>query len=280
MSSRIRTRTLVSAFILVPLVLVASGCEKKVQVRTGERVTCTYGHVIVDSVKTKEVSASEVSKYRVKERTETCEDHLEAEKLYAEAQAAITAGDLKGAAAKLQQVVEIDEAFARAGTQLADIEAGKKPVADTVPPSSSVPTTGTTKPPTDATPAGSLEKYIPDALTGFTAREAMTDAMSVSRMYVPAAGSKMMLLTVVAEQYRTDDEAKAALASLKTSYSGDTGKVTAGGKDAYFGTDGSDAAVVAFTDGPTLVVFEGVARAKVEAKALSSELSAAAGQVR
>lgn len=263
------------------LVLIATGCEKKVEVRTGERVTCTYGHVISDSVKTVEVPASKVSRYRVKERTETCAKHLEAERIYKQAQELLAKGDIKGATPKLEQVVRIDAAFGRAASQLSSIRSGQKPVADMTDPSASAPSTGTAKAPTDATPAGALEAYIPDQLKGFTARDAATDPMSVSRMYAPSATSKLLVLTVVAEQFKTEAGASAALKqSIEPSYASGVAKVTVGGKQAFFGTNGSDVAVVAFTDGPVLVVFEGVAKSGIAASKLSAELVAAAEQVR
>lgn len=263
------------------LLLVSTGCEKKVEVRTGERVVCTYGHMITDSVKTVEVPASKVSRYRVKERTETCAKHLEAERIYKEAQELLAKGDIKGATPKLEQVVRIDAAFGEAATQLSTIRSGGKPVADTTDPSASAPDTGTVKAPTDATPAGALEAYIPDTLNGFTARDAATDPMSVSRMYAPAASSKLLVLTIVAEQFKTEAGAASALKqSIEPSYASGVAKVTVGGKQAYFGTNGSDVAVVAFTDGPVLVVFEGVAKSGIAASKLSAELVAAAEQVR
>ena len=123
--------------LIVVVVLAAAlafwliGCERKVQVTTGERVVCAYGHDVTNSVRTIEVPADKASEYGVSTKSITCPDHLKAEQAYQAAQGDIAKADLKAAEAKLSQVVAIDPEFKRAKAQLAYIKSGKKPTPDT-----------------------------------------------------------------------------------------------------------------------------------------------------
>ena len=76
---------LVLALSLTPL----TACSRKVEVKSGKRVVCTYGEIVSDSVRTLQVPAADAGKYTVTTETVTCDRHKRAEALYAAAQKAL-----------------------------------------------------------------------------------------------------------------------------------------------------------------------------------------------
>lgn len=251
-----------------------SGCQRPtVAVKTGERVVCTYGEEVTSTVRTIRVQAGDAGKYSVSTRRITCPRHQQLEKLYSEAQAALTKQDFKTAEKKLAELVAIDATYKRASEQLADLKAGKKPGADTSSGSTSgsTATTGTTpasggstttetpdEPDEPEGPVASLLAYTPDTIKGFRAYPVKASTFSVARQYVPTSASTLDSFTIVAEQYRSDRAAKEWLdSSIKRGYSQSarTGKI--GNRTAYFGTDGQRFAVIAWTNGQVGVAIEG-----------------------
>lgn len=274
---------------LIVVVVIASAlafsliaCERKVTVTAGERVVCTYGHDVSNDVSSIEVPADKASEYGVRTKTITCPDHLKAEKAYQAAQEDIAKADLKGAAAKLSQVVAIDPAFRRAKAQLAYINTGKKPTPDTS--GESAPSTddgasakddepsagddgddgssSTEKPTTPGDngtasgPIASLAGWMPDQLTGFTAEKVYADAFTISREYLPKSGKDVTELVIAAEQFADNSAAKKSLSSnVKVPYSSAGKSVKVNGKAGFLGTNG-EVAVLGITDGPVLVIFQ------------------------
>lgn len=250
---------LVLAALSVSLFTV-TGCQKKIEVQSGTRTVCTYGEVVSRDIKTISVPADKAGSYRVRTVTVTCDRHKKLEALYAAAQADITKGDLAAAKLKLAEIVATDSAFRLANKQLSDINAGKKPSPDSgaaTRPSS--PTTTTPKP-GDATPTGPIEsmmKWTPDKITGFTASKVAADAMSLSRQYAPTGDTAVKSLVIAAEQYRDAKTATAALgAYAKRPFPMNSATITVNGHSAYFGTDGTRFAILAFTQGAVLVQIE------------------------
>ncbi len=246
--------------------VVSTGCQRQVEVKTGTRTVCTYGHVISDDTRTIKVAEKDAGKFKVTTVTKTCDKHAQAEQLYSDAQSDITKGDLPAAEQKLAQVIAIDSAFKRAARQLADIKAKKTPTADTgavTPPGGSSPATSTPEgggePPVG--PVESLFKWVPDSIPGFApAAKAGGDALSVSREYVPPSKGAVVMVTIVAEQFRDAAEAKTNLdRQLKRQYGGNAATVRVNGHDAYFGTSGQYA-VIGFTDGAVMVAVEMMGR--------------------
>ena len=238
-----------------------AGCQRKVEVQSGTRTVCTAGEVISDNVKTIKVPANKAGAYRVQTITVTCDKHAKVPTLYAEAQTALAAGDIKLAASKLAQVLALDPTYRKAKEQAASIAKGGKPASDAAPaPSTGTTTTAPVVPPkpgeTTAT-VGGLAKWVPDSITGFVAAKTLSDALTVSREYIPSGSSPTQGLVIVAEQFRTTADAKSALAhQVKQAYTQDSAALKINGHDAFFGTDGRRFAAIGFTDGAVMVALE------------------------
>ncbi len=279
-------RRLGSLLVLVALsaaLLTSAGCQKKIEVQSGTRTVCTYGEVVTDTVKTISVPANKAGAYRVETVTVTCDRHKKLEALYAAAQADIAKGDLGAAQTKLTQIVATDSAFRQASAQLATIKSGKKPTPDTGNSGStgSKPTTSTPKPGDDQPtgPIQSLLKWAPDALSGFTSAKPAADAFALTRQYVPASGSKVKQLVIAVEQFSGKSSAAAGLdAYSKRPYSKAASTVTVNGHSAYFGTDNTRYAILAFTQGSVLIQIEMAAEPGKQA-ALKSDLISVAKQL-
>ncbi len=275
-----------SLLVLVALattLLTAGGCQKKVEVKSGTRTVCTYGEVVSTTVKTVSVPANKVGDYQVKTVTVTCDRHKKLEALYEAAQADIATGDMDAAQLKLTQIVASDSAFRQASSQLAVIKSGKKPTADkgSTGSTGSKPTTSTPKPGDDQPtgPIQSLLKWAPDKLTGYTADKPAADALSLTRQYIPASDTKVKALVIAVEQFRDKDYAKAGLdAYSKRPYPKSSSTVKVNGHSAYFGTDNTRYAILAFTQGAVLIQVEMIAAPGKQA-ALKTDLIAVAKQL-
>lgn len=264
----------------VMLAVPLTGCQRKVEVKTGARVVCTYGHVISDDVRTVRVPADQASGFRVRTETKTCPLHLKLEGLYEDAQAAITKGDLKTAKAKLKSVVDGDAGFRNAASQLDAIESGKKPAPDTGGTGGSTPATSTPKPGGGTgDPSGALTSWIPE-LSGYTARKPTVDPLSVAREYVPVNDDSVVHLVIVAEQFNSSASAVTALNNgIKPDYRYDRATVQFNGHTAFFGTDRNRFAVLAFVDDGVLVALSMGARESGDPVSMKSAIIAAAKQL-
>jgi len=271
------TRIVIALALLLALPLSAGCREKTVTVRSGEIVICTEGEIISDTTEEISVPADEVGEYSVKTRVETCDLHAKLAKLYDDAQKAIAAGDVEGAKAALTQVLKLDVTYRAAGTQLADINAGKKPAVDGAQPAQ--PGTGAQDPatPGEDDPAGpilTLSSYTPDSVAGLVGQGLIADPFTLTRDYLPSTPGSMLKAVIVAEQFKDAAAAKAELADvIKPSYSKQAATLTTGGRSVYYGVSGKVAAV-AFVEGSVLVVVEGAATgddgAVVKAKILEA----------
>lgn len=168
--------------------------------------------------------------------------------------------------------------FKRAKAQLAYIKSGKKPTPDTSGASSSDDDSasgndggstngdddsGSTDEPSTpgddgpaSGPIASLSGWMPDQLSGFTARKVFADAFAISREYLPKSGQDITELVIAAEQFADSSAAKASLSSnVKLPYASAGKSVKVNGKSGYLGTKG-DVAVLGITDGPVLVIFQ------------------------
>lgn len=281
MSMRRYLTAALSLPLAVALAGTLGGCERKVEVRTGTRVMCTYGHEISDNVKMIEVPAKKSSSYKVRVVTRTCPRHASLERLYAEAQAALRKGDLAAARKKLEEIVLSDPSFRSASSQLAVVKSGKKPSADNSRPGN--PTGGKTNPGQGdvSGPVGSLMNYTPDTLDGFVAQPVLNDPNQLTRIYRPTGTSDCIILTAVAEQERTAAVAGVMLTrEVKDLYPVGATTVTAGSRKVYFGTDGSRYAAAGFCDGSIFVVYEMAVKRGVDPAKLKASLIAAVAQIR
>ncbi|MDO8915526.1 MAG: hypothetical protein Q7W16_05535 [Coriobacteriia bacterium] len=261
-----RTRTVrltLAALVLVlTTALALGGCgEKQIKVETGQRVVCTYGETISNTIKVIEVPASEAHLYTVKTTRELCAKHRSLESLYAAAQQAIADGDLKTARAKLAEVLALEKAYGKAAEQAAAIDAGKTPKVDPTPPGpSSTPAEGTEPTGTGIPegPVASLATFVPDTIPGYTASRVIPSEFALNRDYIPATKSALTSVVVVVEQYKTPALAKAAAEStIRSQYSGSQASLSIEGRTVLFGVYGSRYAAMAWNEGAVLIVVEG-----------------------
>ena len=247
-------------------VLLLAGCNRTVRVETGERIVCTYGEVVTDTIRTVEVPSDQAAKYKVVRETITCDRHKRLEALYGEAQAAIIASDLKTARTKLAEIVTTEPTFKNAQQQLDAIDEGKTPTVDT----SVSATSGsgaTTTPAPGSTPSqgqqpvgpvATLSTLVPYTLPGYTSTPIIADVYTLTRQYLPAKSDPTDALVVVVEQYKDAAAAKAAIANdLGRSYTTNSSTVTVNGRSVYFGTDGHRLAIVAWNENGVIVAVEG-----------------------
>lgn len=277
-----RTRTVAVLLAALACGLTLTACAPKmVRVETGTRVVCTYGEVVSSTVRSIEVPADQASSYGVVTKVVTCSKHEKLQELYAAAQAAIASGDMKAASSKLAEVIALDPTFRRAKTQLDTVNAGKKPVPDTSSTPSS-PSTSAQSPGTGVqpvTPTGDLGAWLPDSLTGYTARQPIADVYSVSREYVPVAGSADGYLVIAAEQFKDAKSAQAAITySIARQYAQDVTKQTIDGRSVRFGSDGRQFATAAWNEGGVLIVIEEDLAGR-SASAVTSHLTAVVARV-
>lgn len=271
------------ATVAVLALFLLAGCQPKVEVKTGERVVCTEGHVISEDISTIEVPANEIANHKVTTVVQTCPQHTELVALYESAQKAIAEGDLKTAETNLAKIVASDPAFRKAKTQLDKVRTGEKPAVDNEQPAPPATTDGTNSKPGEgdtSTPAGSLLKWAPDNIKGFKANRPIVELLNISREYSPESMTKAKSFVIVAEQAKTAKGAQAALDNqVKQQYPADSDTVTINGRKAYFGTNGNRFAAIGFTDGAVMVALEMSVEADASPKTLKSALTAAAKQL-
>jgi hypothetical protein len=246
------------ALALVGALGSAAACQRTVEVQTGTRVVDSQGRVISEDIKTVKVPAETAGAYRINTITQPDAPNAQVATLYDEAQAAIAAGDLKTAEQKLGQVLSMVADYRSAKKQADAIKNGEKVTPDTTaskPTTTTAPATSTPKPTAGAETG--LARWAPDAIAGFTADAAAVDPITVTRQYIPTAGSSVRALTIVAEQFRNSTAAKRALTnSVKQRYPDNSSTVAVNGHTVYFGTYGGKFAAMAFTKGSTLVALE------------------------
>lgn len=248
-----------ATMLMCAVLVVTPACQRTVEVQTGTRTVDSQGRVISEDIRTVRVPADKASAYRVVTITQPASNADKFASLYAEAQKAIEGGNLKLAEMKLTELLGLTTDYQSAKTQLEAIKKGQKVSAD---PKASKPATttsggssgGSGQP---AEVAGSLLQWVPDKLSGFTAAATSADALSVSREYKPGSGNAAASLVIVAEQFRTSAEAKAALTTqVKQRYPKNADSSTVHGHEVYFGTDGKRFAVMAFASGAVMVAVE------------------------
>lgn len=278
-----RLGSMLALVALTATLLSAGGCQKKIEVQSGTRTLCTYGETVSNTIKTISVPADEAGLHKVQTVTITCDRHRKLEALYETAQADLAKGDMSAAKLKLAQIVADDPEFGQAAKQLAVIKSGKKPKPDTSnpEPDGSNPTTDTATPGDDEVtgPVETLLKWAPGTLTGFKAAKPVAGAFTLSRQYIPASGSKARALVIDVEQFRDKGYASAALdAYAKRPYSMNASTAKVNGHSAYFGTDNTRYAILAFTQGAVLIQVEMAADPGKQA-ALKTDLIAVAKQL-
>lgn len=266
---------------LLGIALLATGCQRKVEVETGTRVVCSYGHTISDDVRTEKVPVKEAVDHYIRTEVKTCDKHAQAERLYMEAQAAIDSGDLKLAREKLAQVVALDKSFGSARAQLADIDSNQKPGVDdgSGAPNDSGDEADAGDDPA-STPTGKLSVWMPATLKGYNGSKLILDVFTATRDYRPTSGETVSLMVIIAEQQRTPIGANALMGKMvKQPCPYDATTVTVKGRKAYFGTDNKRLATLAFTEGPVMVAIQMASKQQGKPEALKADLVGVASQL-
>lgn len=242
--------------VLVPaLALSLAGCQRKVTMKTGEIIICTAGEIIEDKTEEVEIPASEIEQYGVTMTVITCSTHGDVGKLYESAQEAIAAGDLAAAREMLATVVARDPAYGKAKEQLAAIDAGQPPSADTPAPTGDPGTAPADGGDTDPVgPVASLTTYVPDVISGYVAQGILADGASLSRQYLPTAGPADQLMIEV-EQWVSAGAAESGQAAMVAAYPEAQTSRTIGGRTVKAGASGAFAIAV-FTDGSITIAVE------------------------
>jgi hypothetical protein len=295
-------RVLATVLVLTLLPAALTGCQRKVSVQTGERITCRFGDVIKDTVHTVKVPAAEAALYNVKTSFAVCDRHEQLLATYEKAQKDIAANKLKSAAELLSKVVAVDPKFAQAATQLAAIKAGNRPTPDLTtvrqPTGTATSggtstggtnsggtgsTTGGTKPPGGNTPVGptlTLAAWAPAALDGFKTGATSADALALTREYLPTPGSNSIEAVVISvEQFSSGRMATAALKEQMSHYGKNASSEKVAGRSSSFGTDGKQFAALGFVNGAMLVIVEGHCQKGVQPAALHDGLVSVAAKL-
>lgn len=285
-------RTIQTAFLVCLVLLLAVSalsCRgNEVRVRTGLRILCRYGHVITDTTRFVTVDAAQAKNYSVREETTICAAHLRAQKLYAQAQAALAKKQKSKAKALLAKVVGIDPAFKSAASQYKALggegaaggSAGSSTKSSSSGSSSSSNSGGTTSGGTSSHQAGGTYlSRIPKSLTSYTLVSENEDALSGTRLFAARASSPVRLLTLSVfwlgkktsfeTWYRNTIRARYSV-SLKT--------VTVSGSSAHFGTDGTKFAHICWAENG--LVYQGEMEAREgNPKTLQAQLVSVANKL-
>jgi hypothetical protein len=246
-----------------------AGCRRAVKVMTGERVVCTYGEVVSDTIREIEVPEADAGKYVTTTRTITCDRHKRLESLYALVQEALASGDTSSAAKSLTEIVKLDPSYRRSAEQLKQIREGRKPKPDTSAstpsgpgssPTTSPPSTPGTTPGPSPTPGGPMENYrflLPDALPGFSVEALAVEELALTRAYVPKDKGRFDQLVIMVEQYQSSAGAKQAIDTRMRPEYGSSGEdVTVAGLSGYTGVNGQGFLILTLDRSGVLVTFE------------------------
>jgi hypothetical protein len=244
------------ALVLGALAL-ASGCgDHKTDVQTGTRTVDARGNVVIERIRTLQVPAETAIGYHVTTMTIPPFDLEGVATLYARAQEHITSSETSMALKRLERLLKVVPDYRNAVGQRDAIRRGASVKADPgwLP---GPKTDGFALSGKQGQNAGSLLRWMPDRLEGFAAGKPVANSLTALRDYAPATASPARVLAIVAEQYSSPGEASASLEALvKRRYPKSSASVPVNGHDVYFGTDGSNLGVVAFTSGSVMVAVE------------------------
>lgn len=238
--------------VLLPVTVFAVAAP----VQNGTRIMCRYNHVIKDAP-TIWVWRWTAGDYKVTTKTTICAKHKRLEALYLQARKAADKKDYKTAKKLLVEIKATDPAF-QAGNVAA--------LAAEVDPSGSLNsgTPGTapgTTPGNGSTPnySGDLAGLFPDKLSGYTQVNNSPGTLSVSRMYTADAKAHPNVAYLTIQFSRAGSEATVTdyiRRYVKAYYAANAKSLKIKGKDAYFGTDGADLAILAYPVSGVVVELE------------------------
>jgi hypothetical protein len=238
----------VPLIILAVVIVVAGvGLASFTRVRTGSRLLCKYNHVIKENISKATVLRWTAKDYGIRESTSVCAKHKRLERLRAEALEKLKKGDVAGAKKLFKEIQAVDPVFLDVNTQLDRIAEGEN--------------AGT--PGTPGTPGGpgsdvDLATLLPGSLNGFKASEIEKGEGYASRDYRPDTQERMQGLLATVHNAGSLSGAEQFIARVdKTGFSRNARITTVNGYAAYFGTDGTTYATLAWAAGPIVYELQG-----------------------
>lgn len=257
---------------IIVLALPALALATFTRVPTGEKTICKYdGMTIKDNTKKIIVLRWNADQYDVKIHKGACTKHKKLEAMYEEAVLALRKGELARAKQIFENIKRADPKFKDINTQTGRIDEANGIVAwpgssTAGPPSSpdspinpsppagtppNSPDSPVPPPPSDFDLASLLPDSIPDYKAGSISKSG-TDAI---RPYYPKDTSKILALLVSVHLLANQSDAENFINRVnRVVFAKDAQNVTVNGYAAYFGTDGTTYATLAWAKGR--VVYE------------------------
>lgn len=232
--------------IILGVILLAGavGTAGLTRVKTGTRLVCKYHHVLKEDVRWVIVARWNADDYTVRETTTTCAKHRRLEKLHKQALAALSQGDTAKAKQIFEEIRQVDPTFTDVNTQLDRINAGQS--ATTSPGDSGTPST--------PVPVADLAAILAAGVPGFSASGIEKGDGYASRNYRPDSQERMQSLLVTLHATAGQGAAEKFVARVdKVAFSLNARDVTVNGYAAYFGTDRSTYATLAWAKGTVAI---------------------------
>lgn len=234
--------------LIILLAIPATAFAALTRVEVGTKYVCKYGGQVVRS-NTREIIVFRwnADRYKVRKVKTVCAKHKRLEALYRQAREALKKGDLAQAKKLFEEIKRVDPEFKDIQTQLSQIasqEAGTSP--------GGTPGGGTP----DSTPTpidpGAL---LPAALTGYSTGKVEKGADYAKCSYLPADTTRVQSLLITVHVLANFPEAQGFIDRVdKVAFPLDAENTTVNGYAAYFGTDGSTYATLAWAK--DRIVFE------------------------
>lgn len=209
-------------FLIVPLAVYAS----LTTAHTGTRSVCKYDHVISDNTKELTVFRWNAGTYKVKMVKSVCDAHKDLDILKSKIQEAKKRGDREQVNALQKLVQETSIESKNASSKSTGGRAGRQPVF-----------------------SGDLIALFPSSIEGYTMLSETPGSITASRMYNadPKVHPTIKFLTIELSQLNRDTDARDWIQqNIQSYYGADSRTTSVNGADAYFGTDGSEYAVLAY----------------------------------
>ncbi len=255
------------ALLAVPALALATFTR----VPTGEKTICKYdGLTIKDNTKKVIVLRWNADQYNVTIIKGACVKHKKLEAMYEEAALALRKGDLAKAKQIFDSIKRADPRFKDINTQIGRIDETNGAVAwpgsstagppsspdspsNPSPPGASPTDPGSTVPPPPAD--FDLASLLPSSIPDYTAGSVSKDGGDALRPYYPKNTANVLALLVSVHLLASQSEAENFINRVnRVVFSKDAQNVTVNGYAAYFGTDGTTYATLAWAKGR--VVYE------------------------
>ncbi len=246
-----RRNPYLSVFLIIIVLLPLMVFSVAAPVKTGTKIMCRYNHLIEDNTRTVLAWRWQASSYKITTEKSLCAKHRRLESLLRQAQEARDKKDNERAKKLLAEIKAADPTFQRGNVAAleADVNPGGSTAGPTTPGSTPGTTPGTT--PGGSTPdySGELAGLFPASLSGYTQVNDSPGQLSASRMYTANTQShpNVGLLTIQFSRAGSAATAEEYIKHyVKAYYGADAKTLQVRGQSAYFGTDGSDLAILAY----------------------------------